>query len=53
MDPTGMACVAVARPKRKTMGTSFFILLLPTSGLAFLISISDQLNRAFHCANGS
>src|SRR5215813_7583602 len=53
MDATGMACVDEARPKRRTMGTSFLILLLPSKRVgAFLVTISDQLNRAFHCPNG-
>ena len=54
MGATGMACVDEARPKRKTTGTSFLILLLPNKRVgASFASISNQLNRTFHCPNGS
>jgi hypothetical protein len=54
MDATGMACVDEAKPKRKTMGMSFFILVLPNKRAgASCTTISNQLSRTCHCPNGS
>jgi len=54
MDATGMACADEARPKRRTMRTSFLILLLPNKRAGVSCgNISNQLSWAFHCPDGS
>jgi len=54
MDASGMACVDEARPKRKTMGTSFLIWLLPNKRVGVSCgNISIQLSRTCHCPDGS